>query len=308
MRFAVVGTGGVGGYFGGQLARAGHEVHFIARGPHLAAIREHGLSVDSIGGDFVVNPADATDDPTEVGHVDTVIVGVKTWQLAEAAKQARSLVGPETVVLPLLNGVDASNELISVLGPDHVLGGVCRIGAEIAEPGRIHHTAMEPSIILGELDNRRSTRAAAVLAALSDAGVQAEIASDIYAAIWEKFMLIATWSGIGAVTRAPVGAWRESPGLRSMAEACLREILTLAHARGVPLPNDRVATTLKAIDGIPATSTASMQRDIMAGRRSELEAQNGAVVRLGEAADVATPTHSFIYHCLLPQDDAARRN
>ena len=308
MRFAVVGAGGVGGYFGGQLARAGHEVHFIARGPHLAAIRKHGLRVDSIGGDFVVHPADATDDPAAVGPVDAMIVGVKTWQLAEAASRARSLVGPQTVVLPLLNGISASDELIDVLGPGHVLGGVCRIGAEIAEPGRIHHSAMEPSIILGELDNRRSARAEALLGALADAGVRAEIASDIYAAIWEKFMLIATWSGVGAVTRAPVGAWRASPGSRSMAEACLREILTLAHARGIPMPNDRVATTLKVIDSVPSASTASMQRDIMAGCPSELEAQNGAVVRLGAAADVATPTHVFIYHSLLPQEDAARHN
>ena len=308
MRFAVVGAGAVGGYFGGRLARAGHEVHFIARGPHLAAIREHGLRVDSIGGDFVVSPADATDDPAAVGHVDAVIFGVKTWQLAEAARRALSLVGPETVVLPLLNGVGASNELIDVLGTGHVLGGVCRIGAEIAEPGRIRHSVMEPSIILGELDNQRTPRAEALLAALVDSGVQAEIAPDVYAAIWEKFMLIATWSGIGAVTRAPVGAWRASPGSRSMAEACLLEILTLAHARGVHVANDLVAKTLKAIDGVPPESTASMQRDIMAGRPSELEAQNGAVVRLGVAENVATPTHLFIYHSLLLQEDAARRN
>lgn len=308
MRFAVVGTGGVGGYFGGQLARAGHEVHFIARGPHLAAIREHGLRVDSIGGDFVVNPVDATDDSAAVGHVDTIIVAVKTWQLAEAAGQARSLVGSETVVLPLLNGVDASNELIDVLGPDHVLGGVCRIAAEIAEPGRIRHSAMEPSIMFGELDNRQSARAVALLGALVEAGIQAEIAPDINVALWEKFMLIATWSGIGAVTRAPVGAWRASPGSRSMAEACLREILDLAHAREVPMPNDHVVTMLKVIDGVPPESMASMQRDIMSGRPSELEAQNGAVVRLGAAAGVATPTHSFIHHSLLPQEDVARSN
>ena len=308
MRFAVVGTGGVGGYFGGQLARAGHEVHFIARGPHLAAIREHGLRVDSIGGDFVVNPVDATDDSAAVGHVDTIIVAVKTWQLAEAAGQARSLVGSETVVLPLLNGVDASNEQIDILGQDHVLGGVCRIAAEIAEPGRIRHSAIEPSIMFGELDNRQSARAVALLGALVDGGIQAEIAPDINVALWEKFMLIATWSGIGAVTRAPVGAWRASPGSRSMAEACLREILELAHAREVPMPNDHVVTMLKVIDGVPPESMASMQRDIMSGRPSELEAQNGAVLRLGAAAGVATPTHSFIYHSLLPQEDVARSN
>ncbi len=148
----------------------------------------------------------------------------------------------------------------------------------------------------------------ALLGALVDGGIQAEIAPDINVALWEKFMLIATWSGIGAVTRAPVGAWRASPGSRSMAEACLREILELAHAREVPMPNDHVVTMLKVIDGVPPESMASMQRDIMSGRPSELEAQNGAVLRLGAAAGVATPTHSFIYHSLLPQEDVARSN
>ena len=306
MRFAMVGTGGVGGYFGGQLARAGHEVHFIARGAHLAAIQEHGLRVDSIGGDFLIDPANATDDPASVGRVDVVIVGVKTWQLEEAARQAQPLVGPETVVLPLLNGVDAASGLIDVFGPGNILGGVCRIGAEIAEPGRIRHSAMDPSIILGELDNRRSQRAEALVGALVGAGIRAEIAPDIDVAIWEKFMLIATWSGVGAVTRVAVGAWRASPGSRSMAEACLREVLVLARAREVPVPKDHIATTLKVIDAVPPESTASMQRDIMAGRPSELEAQSGAVVRLGAVANVATPTHSFIYHSLLPQEEAAR--
>jgi len=165
---------------------------------------------------------------------------------------------------------------------------------------------MEPSIIFGELDNRRSERAEALLGALVGAGVRAEIASDIDVAIWEKFMLIATWSGVGAVTRVPVGAWRASPGSRSMAQGCLREILALAHARGVPLPDDQVATTMSVIDAVPPEITASMQRDILSGRPSELEAQNGAVVRLGAVANVATPTHAFIYHSLLPQEEAAR--
>jgi 2-dehydropantoate 2-reductase len=307
MRIAVVGTGGVGGYFGGRLAQAGHEVHFIARGAHLDAIRKDGLRVESINGDFVVRPAHATDDPSTVGSVDAVIVAVKTWQLPDAAKAARPLVGPKTVVLPLLNGVEASTQLGQILGAEHVIGGLCRLGVEIAAPGRIRHTAFDPMIVLGELDNRRSTRVEELAAALTLADIHGQIAPDIHVALWEKFMLIAPWSGIGAVTRAPIGAWREVPGVRSMAEACLREMLQVGRAHGARLGDDRVAATLGVFDAAPPNTMASMQRDIMNGRPSELEAQNGAVVRLGAEAGVPTPTHAFIYQCLLPQENAARR-
>jgi 2-dehydropantoate 2-reductase len=306
MRFAVVGAGGVGGYFGGRLAQDGNEVSFVARGAHLDAIRRHGLRVESIAGDFVVDPALATDDPAEVGPVEVVIIAVKAWQLADAAEAARPLVGPDTAVLPLLNGVEASERLAEVLGGEHVLGGLCRLSAKIAAPGIIRHSAIEATLLLGEPDNRRTPRVQALVAALSRAGVRAAIADDIDAALWEKFMLIATWSGIGSVTRAPVGVWRAVPGLRSMAEACLREVLAVAHARNVRLGEDRVAATMAAFDAVPPQGMASMQRDILAGRPSELEAQNGAVVRLGAAARVSTPTHAFIYHCLLPQETAAR--
>jgi 2-dehydropantoate 2-reductase len=306
MRFAVVGAGGVGGYFGGRLAQDGNEVSFVARGAHLDALRRHGLRVESIAGDFVVEPALATADPAEVGPVEAVIIAVKAWQLDDAAQAARPLVGPDTVVLPLLNGVEASERLAEVLGAGHVLGGLCRLSAEIAAPGIIRHTAIEPTLLLGEADNRRTPRVQALVAALSRAGVRAQVADDIDAALWEKFMLIATWSGIGSVTRAPVGVWRAVPGLRSMAEACLREVLAVARAGNVRLGPDRVAATMAAFDAVPPQGMASMQRDILAGRPSELEAQNGAVVRLGAAARVSTPTHAFIYHCLLPLERAAR--
>ena len=306
MRVAVVAAGGVGGYFGGRLAQAGHEVHFLARGAHLEAIRKNGLRVDSISGDFVVSPALATNDAAEVGPVDAVILAVKTWQLSEAAKSARALVGPKTVVLPLLNGVEASDQLAEVLGADHVLGGLCRLSTEIAGPGHIRHTAVDPSIVLGELDNRRTPRAEALVAALSGAGVKTSIADDVNVALWEKFIFIATWSGIGAVTRVAVGEWRSVPGLRAMAESALREVVAVGRARGVRLRDDHVATTLAAYDSVPPHTMASMQKDVLAGRPSELEAQNGAVVRLGRAAGVPTPTHAFLYNSLLPQEKAAR--
>jgi len=306
MRVAVVGVGGVGGYFGAALARAGHEVSVVARGEHLGAIRERGLRVESVGGDFTVRPALATDRPAEIGQVDAVVVGVKTWQLTAAARQMGPLLGPETAVLPLLNGVEAADILAEELGPGHALGGLCRIIAFIAGPGLIRHAGIEPSLALGELDNRPSPRVERLQAAFQEAGVRADIPADIQTAIWEKFMLIATWSGVGAVTRAPIGAWRALPGTRAMAEAVLREVVAVANARGVALRVAQVARTMGFLDNVPANGTASMQRDIIEGRPSELEAQNGAVVRLGAEAGVDTPANSFIYHSLIPQERAAR--
>lgn len=305
MRIAVVGVGGVGGYFGGRLAMAGEEVALIARGEHLSAIRAHGLRVESIGGDFTAHPAVATDDSSSVGPVDAVLVAVKTWQVTEAAATMRPLLGPGTAVVPLLNGVDAPEQLAAALGSEHVLGGLCRISAQIAGPGLIRHTAIPPSVAFGELDNRASPRAAALLAAFKGAGVKAAIADDIRRAMWEKFLLITTW-GIGALTRAPVGVWRSLPETRALAEAAMREVIAVAAAHGVTLAEALVAQNLAIFDGLPPDGASSMQRDIMVGRPSELEAQNGAVVRLGRAAGVPTPAHSFIYAALLPQEQIAR--
>lgn len=306
MRIAVVGAGGVGGYYGGRLALKGHDVHFVARGAHLEAMLRDGLRVDSISGDFVVDPVQATDDPAAIGVVDVVIFGVKTWQLPEAARMARPLVGEATALLPLLNGIDATRELVEVFGDEPVLGGVCRIGAEIVGPGHIAHRAIEPSVTFGELDDRPTARVVALRQAFEAAGVHAFIAPDVKAAIWEKFMLICTWSGIGSITRVPIGHWRDSPGMRDIAEASLREIAAVAQAHGVEVPGEAIRTTLGLVDKVAPGGTASMQRDVMAGRPSELEAQNGAVVRLGAERGVPTPTHSFIYRALLPQETAAR--
>ena len=306
MRIAVVGAGGVGGYFGGQLAQAGHEVHFIARGAHLSAMCERGLRVESIQGDFLVQPVRATAAPGAVGTVELVVFAVKTWQLREAALAARPLVGERTAVLPLLNGIEACDLLAEVFGEARVLGGLCRIVAQIVEPGHIRHSAIDPAVVLGERDDRASERLERVRAALSDAGVKAEVPPSIQVAIWEKFMLIATWGGMGAVTRSPVGVWRSLPGTRRMAEDCLREIQMLARARGVAVEPERVSATVDFIDRIAPQGTASMQRDIAAGRPSELESLNGVVVRLGRSLSAPTPTHTFIYHTLLAQEHAAR--
>lgn len=306
MRIAVFGAGGVGGYFGGCLARAGQEVVFIARGQHLQALRQQGLRVESVRGDFVVHPASATDDPGEVGTVDAVLVGVKAWQVPEAAQAMRPMVGRQTFVVPLQNGVEASDQLAAVLGAEHVLGGLCRIISSLVGPGQVRHAGMEPYVALGELDNRPSQRAERLRQAFEQAGVTAEIPADIHVALWEKFLFIATLSGVGAVTRAPVGVLRTFPETRQMLERAMGEVFAVGQARGVPLSEEALSRTMALIDGLPPEGTASMQRDLMAGRPTELEFLSGAVVRLGGEVGVETPLHAFVYWSLLPLERRAR--
>lgn len=307
MRIAVFGTGGVGGYFGGRLAQAGEEVIFIARGEHLRAITERGLRVGSIKGDFVIQPAQATDNPAEVGPVDAILVGVKAWDVPQAAQLMRPMVGPETFVVPLENGVEAPDQLAEVLGREHVLGGLCKIISAIVAPGHIRHAGIDPYIAFGELDGRKSERAERLRQVFARAtGVTAEVSDDIQAAMWEKFVFIAAISGVGAVTRAPAGVIRSLPETRQMLEQAMREILAVARARGVALSDEVIPQTMAFIDAIPAEGTASMQRDIIAGRPSELDYQNGTVARLGRELGVPTPVNAFIYASLLPQELRAR--
>ena len=308
MRLAVFGAGAVGGYFGGRLAQAGEDVVFIARGEQLQALRDRGLRVDSFvsKGDFVVQPVQATDDPEQVGVVDAVLVGVKAWQVTEAARAMRPLFGPETFVVPLQNGVEAPSQLAAVLGGEHVLGGLCRIVGLVVEPGYIRHAGLEPYVAFGELDNRPSERAERLREAFARAGVTAGVPLDIRVAMWEKFLFIASFSGVGAVTRAPAGVLRSLPETRQMLKQAMHEVLAVARARGIALPEEAIPRTMTLIDGLPPGGTASMQRDVIEGRPSELESQNGAVVRLGREVGVDTPLHAFIYHSLLPLELRAR--
>ena len=306
MRIAIFGTGSIGGYFGGRLSQAGEDVIFIARGEHLNAMLAQGLRVESINGDFVVQAIQATDDPSKIGKVDMVLVGVKAWQVSEAAEAIRPMIGPETFVLPLQNGLEAPAQLSEVLGDQHVLGGLCGLFCYVAGPGHIVHAGTDPFVRFGELDNHHSQRAELLLDTFKRAGVNAEIPPDIQVAMWMKFLLITVWSGMGAVTRAPVGVWRSLPETRRLAELSLQEIIAVASARDISLPEGALQTTMTMYDGLVPQSTASLQRDVMEGRPSELEAQIGAVVRFGQEADVATPHHTFIYHSLLPMELRAR--
>ena len=306
MRIAIFGAGSVGGYFGGRLSQAGEDVVFITRGDTLNALLTQGLRVDSINGDFTVQPVQATDNPSKIGKVDMVLVGVKAWQVPEAAEAMRPMIGPETFVLPLQNGLEAPAQLSEILGEQHVLGGLCGLFCYVAGAGHIVHAGTDPFVKIGEMDNRRSQRVELLLETFKRAGVKAEIPPDIQVAMWMKFLLIAVWSGMGAVTRAPVGIWRRLPETRRMAELSLQEIIAVAATRGISLPGEALQTIMTMYDGLVPRSTASLQRDVMEGRPSELEAQFGAVVRFGQEADVATPLFEFIYHSLLPIELRAR--
>lgn len=306
MRAAVFGTGGAGGRFGADLARAGEDVAFIARGTHLATIREHGLVVETDEGEFRVRPAVATDAPEEVGPVDVVLLGVKTWQVEEAARAMRPLLGPRTFVVPLQNGVEAAGQLSGVLGAERVVGGLCATFSWITAPGRIRSLGKVHSLRFGELDRRPSQRTERLRSAFERAGVRATIPPDIEVSLWEKFLIVVSFGGVGAVTRVPVGVTRSTPETRHLIGRGMQEIVAVGRARGVALPDDAVGKGMAFVDSLDPSGTTSLQRDIAEGRPSELEAWNGAVARLGRAAGVPTPVHEFLYASLLPLERQAR--
>lgn len=300
MKIAVYGAGGVGGYFGGLLARAGLDVALIARGEHLAAIQAKGLRVESVHGDFHVANIRATDDPQEVGMVDYVIVAVKGYHLAEVAPSVQPLVGPDTTVVPLLNGIDAHETLIKVLGPEIVVGGLCSVVSMIAAPGVIRQASRLQRIVVGELDHRPSDRVARLLAIWKDQGVDAVQAEDIHAALWTKFLFITSFSGIAALARATAGELRSDPETLSVLTEAFKEVERLAHARGIHLSPSVVLDTLKLVESFEPSATSSMQRDVEAGNLFELEAFSGTIVRLGRELDVPTPVHQAILGLLRP--------
>ncbi len=303
MRIAVFGTGGVGGYYGGRLAEAGEEVVFIARGAHLEALQRNGLRVESTKGDFTLPSVEATGDPREAGDVDVVMLCVKCWQVPDAMEGLRVLLGPDTFILPMENGVETPEQLAGEFGWRHVVGGVCGIVSFIAEPGLIRHVAYEPFVNFGEWDHSSSERVDRLRAAFERTkGLIADTPVDIQAAMWRKYILIASWSGVGGITRAPIGVVRSEPGTRRILETAMEEIHQVATAKGVNLPDDIVAQTIGILDSVEYGGTASMQRDIMDGRFSELEAQTGALVRMGEEAGIPTPVNTLIYHALRPME------
>jgi 2-dehydropantoate 2-reductase len=307
MRIAVFGAGAVGGYFGARLAQAGEDVVFIARGEHLAAIRRSGLRVSSIQGDTTIFPARAVERPGDAGPVDAVLLGVKAWGVPDAARAMGPLLDVGTFVVPLQNGVEAPGQLSAILGRERVLGGLCRIIASITEPGHIEHSGAEPYLAFGELDGTRSERVQRLRDAFAGApGVTVEIPADIVAEMWIKFLFISALSGVGAITRAPIGILRSKPETRAVLIQALEEARAVAEGHQVRLPANVVDQLMGFIDRLPEHGTASMQRDIAAGKPSELFAQSGAVMRLGQEVGVPVPVHTLIYQSLLPLEQRAR--
>jgi 2-dehydropantoate 2-reductase len=306
MRVAIFGTGGIGGYFGGRLAAASAQVSFVARGAHLEALRRNGLRVESVRGDFHVHPVAATDTPAEIGEVDVVILGVKTWQLPEAGDAIRPLLGADTVVLTLQNGVEAAPVVAGMVGRERVIPGMVRIFSEVSAPGHIRHIGGPASIAFAEWDNEPSQRVDRLRDAFREAGVAVETPPDIQAALWEKFLFVVPMGGLGSLSRAPIGVLRSLAETRRLLEQAMREIAEIAAARGVRLPPDAVERAMTFVDAQPPAGTSSLQRDIAAGRPSELEAWTGSVVRLGADAGTPTPLNQWIYHTLLPLERRAR--
>src|SRR5262245_9150023 len=215
MRIVVFGTGGVGGYFGGRLAHAGEDVTFIARGDHLHAIKANGLRVDTPDNGFLIYPAKATDDVAAAGETDLVVLGVKAWQVPEAARAIKPIVGSQTTVLPLQNGVDAVPQLVNELGSESVIGGLCKIVSFVVEPGHIRHAGFAPTMVIGELDNRQTDRIAKIEQVFKHAGLEIAVAKDIQVALWLKFLFIASFSGVGSVANAPAGVIRSDAKWRA---------------------------------------------------------------------------------------------
>ena len=299
MRIAVMGSGGIGGYFGGLLAKAGADVTLIARGAHLAAIRAGGLKVRSVVGDFEV-PVRSTDDPASVGRADLILFSVKGYDTEEAAQRMRPMVGPESSVLCLQNGVDNEAKLETILGPGVVLGGVVHILSTVAEPGVINQTAGPRTIKFGEMDGRRTPRLEAILRTLTGAGITAAISEQILVDLWEKFIFICAHGGVTALTRLGVGDILGCPETAQLYRAVMDEIATVARGNGVPLPGDAVERAMAFARSLQPTMRSSLAHDLEHGNRLEVETLPGAVIRYGAAVGMPTPLNSVIYGCLKP--------
>jgi len=305
MKIAVIGTGGVGGYFGGRIASAGYDVTFIARGEHLKVIRQNGLKIKSINGDFVVNPVKVTDQISDISNANYIIFAVKAWQVAAIARELCGTINPDATILPLQNGVLAVDELSAELGRSHVVGGLCRIFSKIESPGIISHLGIEPAILFGEMDNAKSERILVLKEILDNSGINSRIAEDIQAELWKKFINICA-SGLLAITRSTYGEIRELKETRDLMIELFEEIFTLSQRMGIHIDHEFVPKTMAFIDSFPYDSTSSLTRDVWDGKPSEIEYQNGTVVRLGEKYGLKTPVNHFIYDCILPMEKRAR--
>ncbi len=307
MHTVIIGVGGVGGYFGGKISQSNQKVTLIARGKHLEAIIQNGLQVKSIDGDFVTRPFLATNTIDEVEKADLILICTKSWQVPEAAELIKPILKDETIVIPLQNGADNAEKLLSVIDAKHVLGGLCKIYSKIEAPGVISHFGHAPEVVFGETDKRITDRLHKVKEVFDKAGFNNTISKDIYVDIWSKFMFIATVSGLGALTKATIGEMYENPRIKKILEQTATEIYEVGKAKGVALPKDLVDRIMFFIGKQPYDSTGSTQRDIIEGRPSELDNFNGFIVKEGKKLGVLTPANNFVYSCLQPMEAKARK-
>lgn len=308
MRIIVVGIGGVGGYFGGRLALTDHQVEFVVRGAHGEAIRKDGLFVKSIYGDFTAHPDRVHAELDSIENPDLVLVCTKSWQLEEVARVLKDKILPATIILPLQNGVNSVEKLAGVLPEKQIFGGLCKIISKIDSPGIINHFAFHPQIIFGEVNGVISDRAVEVRKVFEEAGIDVILSDDITLEVWRKFLFICTISGLGGVCRQEIGVMREDPGLRELMMQTAKEVLALAIKKEVGLTVNDIENTFKAIDKQAYHSTASVQRDLMEGRPSEIHDFNGYVVSESEKYGLEAPVNKFIYYALRPMEDQARKH
>jgi 2-dehydropantoate 2-reductase len=306
MKILIMGTGGVGGYYGGLLAQQGNEVTFIARGAHLYALRHEGLKVKSVHGDFHVFPANATDDPANVGPVDLILFCVKTYNTDEAAQAIQPAVGPQTAVMSLQNGVDAAERIGHIVGAEHVIGGVTWLSSAVEAPGVIKQISQFRRIVFGELAGGRSERIQSIFEVLNQIGITVEISEDIQKVLWTKLVFITAVSSIGSLTRLPMGDYRSVPETRNLLSNIMQEVERVARAQGVNLDDDVVPKWLEFVDNAAPHIKPSMQLDVESGHRTELESMIGVVGRKGRELGVPTPAADFVYGSLLPVEIKAR--
>lgn len=300
MRIAVVGAGGVGGGFGAALAKAGADVTFIARGAHLAAMKANGLRVEGGRGETHLVPTHATDDPGTVGPVDFILFCVKLWDVESAGEHIKPLVGPNTAVIPLQNGIDSPERLLPILGARAVMGGVAQISASIVEPGVIRQVGTFMRMLFGELDGSRSQRSEDLLALCLKAGFDVTLSDQIVTELWMKFILLATNASMMSLVRLPIGAVRDDPDMREQFAAAYKEVIDVGRARGVALPADALDKVMRFNGSAPPAMKPSMALDLERGNRIELPWLGGKVVELGRQLGVPTPSHALMYAALKP--------
>lgn len=304
-KIVIFGVGGVGGYFGGLLAKKNLDITFIARGETLNVLKEKGLHIESVDGDFTLYPVQVTDQPAEVGPVNIVLLCTKAPQVSEVVNQIRPLVNESTIILPLQNGVEAPTQLIEVFGKENVVGGLARIFSYKVEPGHIRHSGV--SIIeMGEMDGPVSPRVKELQELLTYGGIKTIIHDNFPIALWAKMVLVCPLSGVSAVTRSTIGVIRSLPETRELLIKSMQEIIRVAQGLGVNISESLVDRIIEGIDKLPEDSMTSMQRDIMDGKPSELDFQVGSVVEYGKKLGIDVPINRFIYSCLLPLEQKAR--